>query len=87
MRLLRRGAGRRGGGGVSQPACLCFSPQLVRFGGGVGGGAGAAEVKGFERGTHYDLKTAGCLDNIVQTAAVMKIYQQLGPPMQGRSCF
>lgn len=81
-----RGEWRRGA--ESQPVCLCFSPQLVRFGwGGGSGGAGAAEVKGFERGTHYDLETADCLDNIVQTVAVMKIYQRLGPPMQGRSCF
>lgn len=76
----------RGGKKVSRRVCV-FLFNLCALGWGGSGGAGAAEVKGFERGTHYDLETADCLDNIVQTVAVMKIYQRLGPPMQGRSCF
>lgn len=75
------------GGGSAVIVFAFFSSTRALWLGGAGGVAGAAEVKGFERGTHYNLETADCLDDIVQTVAVMKIYQRLGPPMQGRSCF
>lgn len=72
-------------GEESQPACLCFSPELVCF-----GWEGGVLRWGHWEKNSLGSQSADCLDNIIQTVivAVMTISsQQLWPPLQRSSCF